>query len=138
MASRLELIGLDDLRAALRRLPAELTTEATREMVGAANGAAADIKRAYPVHEGKLRDGIQVEQVSGQFSGGAIVKNTAPHAFIFENGTQVRRNARGQNRGAMPPGRVFVPRAIRHRRLMYERLKDLITRKGFQVTGDAR
>jgi hypothetical protein len=129
--------GLDELRDALRALPTELTGEASHEIIGAANGAAADIKRAYPVGTGNLRDGVDVIHERGPFHAGATVRNTSKHAFIFENGTQTRRTSQGWNRGAMPSGRVFIPRMIRARRRMYEQLKALLVRKGLSVTGDA-
>jgi hypothetical protein len=131
----LKFQGLEELRAALRNLPAELTAEATRIVEGAANGAAADIKRNYPVRTGHLRDHLTVTHYDqGKFSTGAIVKNTSPHAWMFENGTQARHTAIGANRGAMPPGHVFIPRITRARRLMWTQLKELLTRKGLLVT----
>lgn len=137
-SNRLRLDGIDELREALRRLPDALRGEAGHIVEAAANGAAAEIKAKYPVHTGHLRDGVEVRpsEVS-HFGAGAIVVNRAKHAFIFENGTQARHNAIGANRGSMPPGHVFVPIVIRKRRQMYEQLKDLLTRHGFQVSGDA-
>lgn len=130
--------GLDELKAALRNLPEELTAEAGYIIEGAANAAAVDIKGAYPVRTGNLRNGVHVTHFSrGRFSAGAIVKNTAKHAHIFERGTQARHNAIGANRGSMPPGNVFIPRIIRARRRMWQQLKELLTRKGLLVTGEA-
>ena len=75
---------------------------------------------------------------SGTHYGAAlIVKSTAKHAYIFENGTQVRKNAKGANRGAMPPGRVFVPTVIRKRKQMLQELKYLLVQAGLDVRGDA-
>lgn len=135
--NRLDL-GLDELREALRNLPAELTGEASRIVQAAANGAAAQIKAAYPRRTGNLGDGVTVETISGgQFTAGAIVKNTSKHAFIFENGTQARHTAIGANRGSMPPGHAFVPAIIRKRRWMDEQHIDLLRRHGLTVEGDA-
>jgi len=137
VSSRLVFDGLAELREQLRNLPSDLTAEATHEVEGAANGAAAEIKRAYPVRTGNLRDGVIVTHVNqGKYAAGALVKNTSKHAFIFENGTQTRHNDLGANRGAMPPGNVFIPAAIRARRLMYEKLKAIVARAGFTVSGD--
>ena len=134
--NRLRFDGLSELREALRNLPGDLTGEARNEVEGAANGAAADIKRSYPVRTGNLRDGLTVTHFDqGMFSTGALVKNTAKHAFIYEYGTQARHNAIGANRGSMPPGHVFVPAVIRARRLMYERLKSMLVRHGLVVSG---
>lgn len=133
--------GLDDVRTALRNLPSELTGEASHIVEGNANGAAATVKAHYARVSGTLVDGVSVETVRGQFSTGAIVKSKAPHAWMYENGTQVRHTDKGANRGAMPPappGRAFIPAIIRARRRMYEQLADLVRRKGLVVTGDGR
>jgi hypothetical protein len=135
--NRLVFEGLDELRAALRNLPTHLAAEASRPVMAAANAAAATIKAGYPVRTGKLRDGLTVETIDAPFQAGAIVKNRARHAAIFEYGTQARHTAIGANRGAMPPGHVFVPAIVRNRRRMYEELKGLLERNGLQVTGDA-
>jgi len=136
MSNRLVFDGLDELREALRNLPAELAGEASHIVEGAANGAAADIKAAYPVRTGNLRDHLTVTHVDqGKYSAGAIVKNTAKHAALFEFGTQARHTDIGANRGSMPPGRVFITRAIKARRQMYTALKDLLVRKGLLVSG---
>lgn len=130
--------GLDELRAALRALPDDLTGEAGHIVEGAANGAAVDIKTAYPSRTGNLRDGVTVTQVAaGKYAAGAVVKNTAKHAYIFENGTQARHTAIGANRGSMPAGHVFIPTIIRERRKMYDALKDVLVRHGLIVSGDA-
>jgi hypothetical protein len=138
MSSRIVWNGLAELREQLRNLPAELTGEASHLVEGAANAAAADIKAGYPVRTGNLRDHVFVShRDKGRFSSGAVVKNTAKHAHIFEVGTQARHNSLGANRGSMPPGNVFIPAVIKRRRAMYEQLKALIDRNGLKVSGDA-
>lgn len=137
MSVRLEWRGLDELKAALRELPAHLASEAQDIVFGAADAAAAEIVAAYPSRTGNLRKGVSVKRQTSVFSTTATVINKATHAFIFENGTQARHNKIGANRGSMPPGHVFVPRVVRHRRAMYEGLKDLLEREGLMVTGDA-
>jgi hypothetical protein len=140
----LQWSGLEELRAELRRLPEELTGEASNIVEGAANAAAADAKQGYGKHRvtGHLQDGVIVTHFDkGRFSAGAIVKNTAKHAWIFENGTQARHyitvNGKRHVTGAMPAFRVFIPAMQRRRRSMYQRLKDLLVRKGLSVSGDA-
>jgi hypothetical protein len=137
MGAKFVFEGLDELRAELRKLPSELTAEASNIVQGAANAAAADIKAAYPARTGNLRNHVYVtHQDKGKFSAGAIVKNTAPHAALFESGTQARHNSLGANRGSMPPGHVFVPRIMKARRRMWTQLKDLLVRKGLSVSGE--
>ncbi len=127
-----------DLKATLKTLPTDLAGEASHIVEAAANAAAADIKEGYPVRTGNLRDHVYVShQDKGRLIVGAVVKNTAKHAYIFENGTQARHTDLGANRGSMPPGHVFVPAVIKRRRLMNEQLRELAVRKGLTVTGDA-
>jgi Bacteriophage HK97-gp10, putative tail-component len=130
--------GLDAFKAALKQLPTDLRNDARSIVLDAAHGAADDIRQAYPVVTGDLREGVEVVTTDvSQFGVGAVVINRAKHANIFEHGSQVRHTKGGANRGAMPPGHVFIPRIIRARKAMYERLKDLLTRAGLEVSGDA-
>lgn len=139
MSNTLRFDGLAELREELRNLPADLTGEAGHIVEAAANGAAATIKREYPVRTGNLRDHLTVTITSGsgQYSVRGVVQNTAKHAWLFENGSQARHTDIGANRGSMPPGHVFIPNIIRERRRMYDDLKDLLTRHGLVVSGDA-
>ncbi len=130
--------GLDELREELRNLPEEMTGEASHIVEGAANSAEADIKAGYPSRTGNLRNHLQQTHFDrGRFSAGVILKNTARHAWLFENGSQARHTDIGADRGSMPAGHVFVPAVLKARRRMYEELKALVTRKGLQVSGDA-
>jgi hypothetical protein len=138
--NRLVLNGLAELRDALRKLPYELKADAQHIVEGAANGAAAEVKQNYVRGKtGNLIAGVSVRHSEvGSFGAGAIVINRAKHAWIYENGTQVRHTAKGAYRGVMPPappGRAFIPVMIKKRRQMYQQLKDLLVRAGLQVTG---
>lgn len=135
--NRLRFDGLEELRASLRRLPKELRDEARQIIVDAAQGAATEIRQKYPRRTGDLADKVEVQvlQSGSNFVAGAIVRNKSKLAFIFENGTQARHNALGANRGSMPPGHVFIPAMVRARRRMYERLRELVKRKGLRVIG---
>jgi len=132
--------GLDELVDALRHLPADLTGEAGHIVEGIANAAAGDIRSAYPSVTGNLRDHVYVTHFeAGRFGVGAIVKNTAKHAWIYENGTAARHyytEATGAKKavGAMPAGHVFIPTMMRHRRRMYQQLADLLERHGLIAT----
>ena len=128
--------GLEELRAALRALPADLAAEAGHIVTGAANAAAAEIRRSYPVHSGNLRDHLVVRPAEGgPFGAGAVVVNTARHAYLFEVGTATRHTDLGWNRGRMPPARVFIPTSRRWRRKMYGELAAVVERHGLRVTG---
>jgi len=138
--NRLKFDGLAEFRAALRQLPAELAGEASHDVESAANSAAVAIRVGYGAHRrtGTLQESVVVEHLSaGPFGAGSMVKVTAPHAHLFENGTQARHTSIGANRGSMPPGHVFIPAVVRARRAMYERLKALLVRNGLMVSGDA-
>lgn len=133
----LTFTGLDELRAAMRELPETLTAEASHIIEAAANGAAADIKAAYPVRTGNLLDHLTVTHFDqGRYVAAALVKNTSKHAWLVENGSQARHTAIGANRGSMPPAHVFVPRVMRARRRMYEELVALLERNGLTVGSD--
>jgi hypothetical protein len=130
--------GLEELKAALRSLPADLADDASDIVEGAAQAAKTEIYNAYPERTGNLRQHTTVAiRASGRYGAGAVVKNTARHAWMFENGTQARHTAIGANRGSMPAGHVFIPIVMRWRRRMYEQLKSLLVRHGLQVAGDA-
>lgn len=130
--------GLDELKAQLRALPAALAGEASGIVTSAATSAAEQIRSAYPARTGTLKDHVFVSTADpGPYGAGAVVKNTAKHAWIFENGTQARHTALGANRGSMPPGHVFLPIVIRQRRAMYVQLKALLERHGALVSGEA-
>lgn len=136
MPNRVVWEGLEELKAQLRQLPADLAAEASSIVLDAAQGAKTDM--VYPRRTGNLADHVTVSTVSaGTFGAAAIVRNTSPHAAIYENGTQARHTALGANRGSMPPGHVFVPAVMRNRRRMYERLKALLVSHGLVVSGDA-
>ncbi len=130
--------GLEELKAQLRNLPADLTAEASGIVTDRAERAKQDIETSYPERTGNLRKGLRLGSGSnvGRFGASTVLKNTAKHAWIFENGTQARHTDIGANRGAMPAGHIFIPIVIRQRRAMYADLKALIERHGFVVTGD--
>lgn len=145
MSARIVWTGLDELRAELRNLPADLADEASAIVVDAAEGAKTEIVAAYERHRrtGNLAAHVKVEKRDiGPYGAGVVVKSTARHAFLFEVGTQARHTSTGANRGispaggGKPPGQIFVPIAIRRRRSMYERLKALLVRHGAEVSGD--
>jgi hypothetical protein len=143
--NRLFFEGLDQLRQELRSLPQDLAGEAGHETLAAANSAAATVKREYHVVSGALRDGVTVERAErDQFGAAAIVRNTAPHAWLYDNGSQTRKWASGKSTGAMwggvsggsRPTHLFVSTMVRERRAMYQRLKAMLVRKGLSVSGD--
>jgi HK97 gp10 family phage protein len=136
VSARVLLEGVDELRDALQRLPADLNREARGEVVAAAEGAAADLRAAYPEKTGNLRRGVKVTTTESTASTVAIVKSTAKHAHLWEFGTENRRTQKLFNRGAMPAqyDRGLVGIAIRRRRRLEQALVAIVERHGFQVT----
>lgn len=135
--NRLEFSGLAELKRDLKNLPSELAREARTVVSQTATKAAGEIVSAYPTRTGNLKRGVKVSDESSGFSAVATVKNTAKHAYIFENGTQARHTDIGANRGAMPPGNVFIPIVVRRRRGMYHELAEIVRKHGLVVTGSA-
>lgn len=134
--------GLKEYQAQLAQMPDELVVEAGREVEGAVNGAYVDIKGAYPSRTGNLKNGMRVQAVTQHgLIVAAVVKNIAPHAILFELGTQARHyftvNGVKHLTGKMPPGHVFVPRILKARRQLTARLKDMLFRFGAAQVNEA-
>lgn len=141
MANKIAWEGMDELRAVLKRLPRDLADDASEIVVKHAEGARNEIYAAYPARTGNLRGGLSVNPyAASRYGAGAVLRNHAPHAFIFEHGTQARHyfTARGKKKltGRMPPGNVFIPRVIKWRRRMYEALKALLVQHGLIPSGE--
>jgi len=135
MSATVTWIGLEELQAALLALPADLTELAAAIVAEAADGAAAEIKAAYPEGDtGNLRRGVRVGTLAtGPSSVARVVRSTAPHATLFETGTQTRQTALGYNRGFMPGANIFVPVVTRRRRAMFEDLVAVVEQAGIDV-----
>jgi hypothetical protein len=141
--------GLEELYRWLRTLPDELTEEATGIVETHALGAKDEITAAYPIgptrrrkgqliHGGHLKAGMKASKLSSSRWGiNYLVANRAPHAWIYEHGTEMRTTNTGARRGRSPAHNVFIPRAMKWRRRMYQALKAMMVRHGLRVTGDA-
>ncbi len=141
MSVRVQWTGLAEFQQQLRHLPDELTTEAGREALAAANATAVAVRTVYGQHAitGHLRDSVTVETQTQSRAGVAVrVKVSDPIAHLFDFGSQVRHWVSGKSTGRMwgrtPPTHVFVRTAVRQRRQMFEALKGIVRRAGFQVT----
>lgn len=132
--------GLNQLRAALRSLPADLAHEAGQIVQRAAEEAKAQIENAYPEGPtGNLKRGVTIaHEQAGPFAAVSIVRSRARHAWMYEHGTVPRHTSHGANRGRMPkppPSRQMIPIVVRARARMTNALMDLVRRAGFQVSG---
>lgn len=148
MPSKFNFQGMDKFREALRDLPYQLRGEARNIVESAASAAMAEMEQKYPISLGQkrrgrfvpggaLRKGLRITyHTDSEFGAWATVRNIAPHASLFENGTELRKTAKGYERGQTKPGRVFIPTAIKHRRKMNRALMAMMERHGLKVTSD--
>lgn len=133
-------IGLDQFRERLLDLPAHLTDQAEPIVLAAAQHAQSVAQAQYPEQSktiygtGNLRNGLRIDVLDRGRNGVRVrLRNNAPHAYIYEIGSAVRRTGRGWNRGSMPAAHVFVPASMRAREAMYHRLAEMLERVGFVV-----
>jgi hypothetical protein len=127
--------GLLTAMTQLMNLPASLTAEARPIVERHARGAYDEIRVAYPRRTGqaKLGESMHLDDKSERGHVQFDVTNQAPLAYIFEFGTDTRQTTLGANRGKMPAGHVFYPRAARWRHAMEDELVALLEREGFAV-----
>jgi len=133
MSARVTFAGLEELGADLRNLTPALAAHARAIVENAAEEAKSSIFQAYPRRTGNLRRGVTVTHKSTKLRAVSVVTNRAPHAWIYENGTQARHTKIGANRGSMPPGHVFWPIYYRRKRKMLQELADMARAAGFDV-----
>jgi len=136
MSVRVELTGVQELLQALTAMPDQLRGDGMGIVRETTEGAAAEIRRGYPEAShtahgtGTLAGRVATAYPSTTILVG-IVRSQAPHAWIYEHGTDPRKTGKGYNRGVMPATRVTPPIAVRWRRRMYERLAELLESTGF-------
>src|SRR4249920_3687351 len=129
--------GMDTFKQELQLLTADLVSEAEGILITAAFDAADAVRAAYPYREGGLRRGVTVIPSRGVTLAGAEVKNLAPHAAIYENGTTTRATHEGYNRGRMLGTPTFWPITARYRDRALQAVIDRLYAHGAAaVTGD--
>lgn len=126
--------GLEELKAALRQLPAELAGEASHIVEGTANGAIVDMRAEYP--PGELRDKLYQSTLStGPFGVGIEIRNASGWSWHWDHGTQMRHWINGKNTGQLRPHHTFGRVMAQSRRRMYGQLQQLLERHGLRVSG---
>jgi hypothetical protein len=141
MSASVRWEGLDELRAQLRNLPAELTAEASHIVQGTANAAIVDMRAEYPA--GELRDKLYQSTVGrGVYGVGILIKNSSGWAWHWDHGTALRHRSKsggstGAEWGGKTPPHTFARNMAQKRRLMYDQLKALLERTGLRVSGEA-
>lgn len=137
MSARVVLEGFEEFRRALRHLPETLAIEAADIVSAHASQAERSVEAAYPMGPtGNLRGRVSVDTTRGRVGVTAVLRSRAPHAHLFEFGTNRRTTQKGYNRGVMrqaPEAQRLIPIAIRERRRMYEALADMLRGQGFEV-----
>jgi hypothetical protein len=133
--------GLDELRAALRNLPAELTAEASQIIDTTADTAMSAMLAEYPA--GQLRDRLTRKTLTmGTFGTGVQIKNASGWAWAWEHGTKLRHRIKsggstGAEWGGSTPPHTFVRNMTQPRRAMFDQFKALLERAGLRVSGEA-
>jgi len=131
--------GLVELKTYLRTLPDHLTGEAGAIVHSHARMAQQDVQAHYPVRTGNLQKGVRIEiDTVVRQRAAAVVASTAPHAWLYEHGSDPRTTKKGTDRGAMPEApreRRAIPKFIRWRTAMYAQLAAMMERNGLKVTG---
>ena len=141
MSAQLVINGLDELRHVLKNLPTSLAEQSESIIDNRAEIARSTITQLYPRRTGNLRKGVRLKEITmGPYGRGRKVENRAPHAWLFEYGTEGTRfyttkHGKRKSVGQMPPGRVFIPNAIRHKRILMTELVAMLERAGLVVTG---
>ena len=129
--------GLDEFKRELQVLNAGLLLEAQDILFTSAVDAANAVRAAYPFKKGDLIRGVVVLPSRGTTLAGAVVKNLAPHALWYEEGTEVRETGHGFNRGRMPAKPTFRPITDAYHDAAITAIIDRLYAHGAaQVTGD--
>jgi len=136
---------MEELRETLRNLPDALKHDAEEIVHGAVDAAEAEIYAAYGQKSGNLRRGLKQEVVASNPFGITVrLKNTAKHAWLWDNGTEARHyttetgaiHETGAMWGKTAPPHTFVRGASKWRRRMYEQLRTMLEDHGLLTRGD--
>lgn len=142
----LRIDGLEQLRADLRRLPADLSAEAFTIVQRHGQAAEGDVLRRYPRGPtGNLRAGVSLTVRNPAVGARVELYSRAPHAWMYDHGTKDRvtlghgpkhKYRAGVHRGRLQPQspEIFVPTAIRERQAMYGDLARMLETHGFDVS----
>lgn len=133
-AGRFTWKGYEEFKVELRTLPARLHGEAEHIVDAHANRVALIVRQRYPHGKtGNLIEGVRVVVKPGDalYVGRKVISG-APHAHLYEEGTKVRANRHGDNRGRMIPRRTLGPVAAEQRFRMYAEIRRMGTRQGIR------
>ena len=138
--AKVTLTGFTELLTDLDAMrPQSLAEEAFEIVDDAVETAAASLIQAYPLGEtGGLRRGVKKSVKQTRTGVVGTVKSTAPHAHLWEFGSEVRATREGFHRGRMPSqyNHGLVGIALRWRKRMRAQLVAILTTKKLAVTDD--
>ncbi len=136
-----QISGLDELIQAITDAPDHIRIDGMALVRQATEDAAREIAATYPKGPtGNLQKRVKtIYPAEAALIG--VVKSTAPHSHLWEFGTKERKTRAGANRGKMPAHKDHAQKvtpsiAEKHRSRMYQGLREMLTRMGFQVGGD--
>jgi HK97 gp10 family phage protein len=126
MATELRIDGLDEFLAELERLAPELTAEARSEQAQEAERIAANLRAAYPIVTGELRNSVQVARASSTSPHRVFTRIavTARHAAFYEFGTH-----------RTEPHPTFTPIVRRGREAFLLEIIERVKARGLEVNG---
>ena len=137
MPATLRLDGFDGFQADLTNLPTTLRDAAKAAVLDAADHAESVIYDQYGEVTGNLRKGLGQDTPEETATSIKVrLASTAPHAVLYEYGTEQRQTKLGYARGRMPAAKVFVPTVMRERREMVRTIIGLVEAEGLTVRGD--
>ena len=126
--------GLDELRAVLKGMPMILAPQVKALGNAHASAAASTLRATYPIGPtGNLRAGVRLEQRAAKGGSATVLVSAAPHAWIYERGTELRETRAGWKRGRMKPSNAFASVVGPARRRLVADLSALLTARGFEV-----
>lgn len=138
MSARFRFDGLADLYQQLKTLPEDLTRDAAPDVEAFGEDAKQEIYNGYPERTGHLREGLALTVSTEGDRARVEVENTAPHALLFERGTETRHTKEGWNRGRAPANPIFTATMERKRRaLLTGPVPQLLISYGMEVKGHA-
>lgn len=127
--------GVQELIAQFATLAPDLTDMAAPIVELAARTAKDVIYTGYPTRTGNLKKGLAVIVTTETTRTSTTVVNTAPHAWLFERGSEARHSSI-RSTGRMPPNPLFSSTMMRTRRALYTALVPLLEDHfGLTVTG---
>jgi hypothetical protein len=138
MKAFLRIEGHEELERLFAALPGDLVNAAAGLFVAAGTSAAAELRYTYP----RGKTGNLIAGVGSQSGGQGMqtwvrVYNTAPHAHLYEYGTDARHTDEGWDRGFQPGRATFWPVVDKWERTATEALRDLLRIAGLKVSDRA-